>query len=156
MMKLRVGENAPDFKLPDQEGDIHSLSDYKGKWLLVYFYPKDNTPGCTIEAQVIAEEFSNFKRLDVGVLGVSADSISRHKGFSDKHSLPFPILADEDKEMIKAYGVWQKKKLAGREYMGIVRWSFLINPRGKIVKVYEEVKPAEHAKEVLADLKELQ
>jgi peroxiredoxin Q/BCP len=152
---LEIGKIAPAFDLPDQDGRNHKLSDYSGKWVLVYFYPKDNTPGCTKEACSIRDYWSDFGKVGAVVLGVSKDSVKSHRSFADKHSLPFTLLSDESTEMIQAYEAWQKKKMAGREYMGIVRISYLIDPSGKIAKVYAKVKPPEHAAEVLADLKEL-
>ena len=146
---------APNFKLPDQTGNFHQLADYKGKWLLLYFYPRDNTPGCTKEACALRDSFMDFKKNQAVVLGVSADSIESHNKFSDKHQLSFPILADVDKDVIKAYGAWGEKKFMGQSFMGIKRISFLIDPKGKIVKIYEKVKPAEHALEVLTDIKKL-
>lgn len=155
-MKLNIGDKAPAFTLPDADGNDHKLSDYKGKWVLVYFYPRDNTPGCTKEACAMRDSHPSFKKLKAVVLGVSADSPKSHTKFRDKHDLNFTLLSDEDKGMLKDYGVWGKKKFMGREFMGIQRMSFLIDPKGKIAKVYEKVKPAEHADEVLQDLKELQ
>jgi peroxiredoxin Q/BCP len=152
---LEVGKKAPAFNLPDQDGNKHMLSDYAGKWVLVYFYPKDNTPGCTKEACAIRDDWSEFKKLGAVVLGVSKDSVKSHRNFADKHSLPFTLLSDESTKMIDKYGAWQKKKMAGREYMGIVRMSYLVDPTGKVAKVYGKVKPPEHSAEVLADLKEL-
>ncbi len=154
-MALTVGLKAPDFSLPDQAGKEHTLADYAGKWVLLYFYPKDDTSGCTKEACTIRDNWSAFIKAGIVVLGVSADSAKSHDKFAAKYQLPFTLLADEDKKVITAYGVWQKKKLYGREYMGIVRWSFLIAPDGKIAKIYEGVKPAEHAAEVLADVQEM-
>ncbi len=154
-MKLTTGDKAPTFSLPDQKGKLHKLSDYKGKWILIYFYPKDDTPGCTKEACAIRDNFPKFKKLKLQVLGVSADKVSKHEKFADKYELPFTLLSDEEKTMIKAYGVWGKKKFMGREYMGINRVSFLIDDKGKIAKIYPKVKPADHAEEVLADLEEL-
>ena len=153
-MKLKQGNKAPDFALPDQGGNMHKLSSQKGTWVLLYFYPKDDTPGCTKEACGIRDVFPRFKKMDAVVFGVSADSVARHKKFAEKYKLPFTLLADEDKKVIKAYGVWAKKKLMGREYMGILRTSFLIDPKGVIMKIYENVKPDIHAEEVLADLRE--
>lgn len=153
---ITLNSKAPDFKLPDQDGKIHTLKDYKGKYVLLYFYPKDNTSGCTTEACKIRDSFDDFKKYNAVVLGVSVDSIKSHANFSGKYELPFPILSDEGKEVVNLYGVWQKKKMMGREYMGIVRMSFLIDPEGKIVKIYNKVKPAEHASEVLLDLYNLQ
>jgi peroxiredoxin Q/BCP len=152
-MKLSIGQKAPEIKLPDQDGREHRLSDYKGQWVLVYFYPKDDTPGCTKEACMLRDTFPDFKKLKAVVLGVSKDSVKSHKKFADKYKLPFTILADENKEVLQAYGAWGKKKFMGREYDGIFRMSFLIDPQGKIANIYEKVKPAEHAAEVLADLK---
>jgi peroxiredoxin Q/BCP len=153
--KLGTGRRALDFKLPDQNGETHKLSDYKGKWVLLYFYPKDDTPGCTKEACVIRDKFPDFKKLKIKVLGVSADSVKRHEKFADKYKLPFTLLSDESKSVIEKYGVWAKKKFMGREYMGILRTSFLINPNGKIAKIYENVKPEIHAQEVLEDVSNL-
>lgn len=151
-MKLKVGQPAPDFELPDQNGDMHKLSDERGKWVLLYFYPKDDTPGCTKEACAIRDNFPDFKKVKAAVLGVSVDSVKSHKKFSEKYKLPFTLLADEEKEVVKLYGVWGKKKFMGREYDGTLRTSFLIDPEGAIAKIYENVKPATHAGEVLADI----
>ncbi len=151
-MTLKINDLAPDFVLPDQEGKTHRLSDYKGKWVLLYFYPKDNTPGCTTEACTLRDAFEEFGRKHAVVLGMSADSVAKHEGFAKKHKLPFTLLSDETKEVLKTYGVWGKKKFLGKEYMGILRNSYLINPEGKIAKIYEGVKPAKHAEEVLVDL----
>ena len=155
-MKLKINDLAPDFSLPDQDNKIHKLSDYKGKWVLLYFYPKDNTPGCTTEACTLRDAFEEFDRKNAVVLGVSADSPKSHAGFASKHKLPFTLLSDENKEVLTAYGVWAKKKFLGKEYMGILRNSYLIDPKGKIVKIYKGVKPAKHAEEVLVDLIKLQ
>lgn len=152
-MKIEIGSLAPDFSLPDQDGKAHSLKEYKGKWLLLYFYPKDNTEGCTKEACMIRDDFMGFKKLDVEIIGVSVDSVKSHKKFAQDYKLPFTLLSDDKKEVVNLYGVWAKKKFMGREYMGTLRTSFLINPEGKIEKIYEKVKPAEHSKEVLEDLK---
>lgn len=152
---LKVGAKAPAFHLPDQKGQLHALKDYAGQWVLLYFYPKDDTPGCTVEACTLRDNFPKFKKLKAVVLGVSVDPVKKHAKFAEKYELPFTLLADEKKEVVEAYGVWGKKKFMGREYMGTKRWSFLIDPEGKIAKIYEDVKPANHAEEVLADLKEL-
>lgn len=144
---------ASDFTLPDQDGVLHTLSDYRGSWVILYFYPKDDTAGCTEEACQIRDSFPDFKKLDAIVLGISVDPVKSHKKFATKYNLPFTLLADTEKKVVEAYGVWQKKKFMGREYMGIVRTTFLINPDGEIVKTYENVKPAEHARELLHDLK---
>lgn len=155
-MELKINDLAPDFSLPDQDGKNHKLSDYRGKWVLLYFYPKDNTPGCTKEACTLRDAFEEFERKNAVVLGMSADSPKSHKGFMEKHKLPFVLLSDESKQVLESYGVWAKKKFLGREYLGILRNSYLINPEGKIVKIYEGVKPANHAEEVLVDLIRLQ
>lgn len=143
---------APDFTLPDQTGKERKLSDYKGRWVLLYFYPKDDTPGCTKEACAIRDTYAEFKKVKAVVLGVSTDSVTSHAKFAKKFNLPFTLLADEEKKVAKAYGVWGKKKFMGREYMGTHRTSFLIDPQGMIAKVYVEVKPEMHAEEVLKDL----
>ena len=153
-MKLKVDDNAPDFKLPDQEGKDHSLKDYRGKWVVVYFYPKDDTPGCTKEACTVRDNLPAFRELKATILGISADSVRSHTKFAEKYGLNFTILADEDKKVVNQYGVWAKKAFMGRKYMGILRTSFLINPGGKIIKIYENVKPEVHAEELINDLKE--
>lgn len=147
-----VGKPAPDFTLLDQDGVSHTLSAYKGQWVLIYFYPKDNTPKCTKQACTLRDAEPAFGNLDAVVLGISADSVASHKKFVEKFELPFPLLADTDKKVIKAYGSWGKKKFMGREYEGIFRNSFLVDPKGILRKVYEGVKPEKHAEEVLADI----
>lgn len=154
-MGLKLHSTAPDFSLPDQDGNIHKLSDYQGQWVLVYFYPKDDTPGCTTEACTLRDNFPAFQKLNVQVLGISVDSQNSHNKFVRKYHLPFTLLADEDKKVVEQYGVWQEKSMYGRQYMGTMRSSYLIDPSGKIAKVYEKVKPATHAEEVLEDVKEL-
>ena len=144
---------APEFSLSDQDGAVRSLTDYRGHWLLLYFYPKDDTPGCTTEAVQITYSFPDFKKLDIAVLGVSADSAASHKKFATKFKLPFPLLADTEKIVVNQYGVWGRKKFMGREYDGILRTSFLIDPEGDIAKIYENVKPEKHAEEVLKDIR---
>ena len=151
-MKLKEGQLAPDFTLPDQDGKKHFLSDYGGRWVLVYFYPKDDTPGCTKEACAIRDDIPKFNKLKTKVLGISVDSVKSHKKFAEKYALPFTLLSDEKKEVVKKYGIWQKKKFMGREYMGTLRTSFLIDPKGKIAKIYEKVNPEVHAEKVLNDL----
>ncbi len=150
-----AGQKAPDFTLPDQDGAAHSLSSYKGKWVLLYFYPKDDTPGCAVEACTIRDRFKDFAKIDAVVLGVSTDSIASHKKFITTYNLPFTLLADEHKEVVGQYGVFGEKKFMGKTYMGTSRTSFLINPSGKIAKVYGKVKPEKHADEVLMDLNEI-
>ncbi len=151
-----VGKPAPDFSLPDQEGKTHSLAHHRGEWILLYFYPKDDTGGCTKEACSIGAVYPSFQKLKVKVFGVSVDPVKSHKKFAEKYKLPFTLLSDEKKEVVNLYGVWQLKKMMGREYMGTVRTSFLIDPEGNIAKVYEKVNPELHAEQVLADLGALQ
>ncbi len=154
-MMPKVGAQAPDFTLLDQDGTPHTLSSYRGKPVLIYFYPKDDTPGCTKQACAIRDAEPDFKKLKAVVLGISADSVKSHKKFVEKHGLMFPLLADEDRKVVNAYDVWGRKKFMGREYDGIFRTSFLVGSDGTILKVYEGVKPEKHAEEVLADLREL-
>lgn len=151
----KEGDVAPLFSLPDQNGVMHELAHEEGNWVLLYFYPKDDTPGCTKEACMIRDAFPQFKKLSITVFGVSTDSVKSHKKFEEKYELPFTLLSDEEKQVVTQYGVWGKKKFMGREYMGTNRVSFLIGPDGKIAKVYPSVKPEQHADEVLADLKSL-
>lgn len=152
-MKLKVGNIAPNFELPDQNGKVSKLSDFKGQKVLIYFYPRDFTPGCTTEACSLRDSFPNFKNLDTVVLGISKDSVESHNKFARKYSLPFTLLADVDHKVQETYGVWQGKKFLGKSYMGTVRTSFLIDEKGKIAKIYEKVKPPVHAGEVIGDLK---
>lgn len=144
---------APDFALKDQDGILRSLRDYRGSWLLIYFYPKDDTPGCTKEACAIRDADPDLSALGAHVVGISADTVESHKKFVEKYGLTFPLLADTSREVCEAYGVWGRKKFMGREYDGILRTSFLVNPDGVIDKVYTDVKPEVHASEVLADLR---
>ncbi len=155
MNLAQMGKKAPSFSLSDQNGKKHRLSEYAGKYILLYFYPKDDTPGCTKEACTLRDNFPAFKKLGITVFGVSADNEKSHKKFEEKYSLPFTLLSDTGHTVAEAYGAWGLKKFMGREYEGIHRVSFLINPEGKIAKVYEKVKPEAHADEVLADLKAL-
>ena len=156
MSSLKVNSKAPEFNLPDQNGKMHSLKDYMGQWVLLYFYPKDDTPGCTTEACGLRDNLPKFNKLKANVFGVSTDSVKSHRKFADKFKLPFTLLADENKELVKAYDVYKPKKFMGREFLGTMRESFLIDPNGKIIKIYENVKPATHPDEVLLDLKSLQ
>lgn len=151
MHKL-LNQPAPDFSLQDQDGVERSLSQYRGQYVLLYFYPKDDTPGCTIEACSIRDSMNDFETSGVQVLGVSMDDVQSHKKFAQKYQLNFPVLADTEKQVIDAYGIWKRKKLFGRNFMGIRRDSFLIDPTGVVVKHYKKVKPAEHVQEVLADV----
>jgi peroxiredoxin Q/BCP len=151
-MKIKINQMAPEFSLPDQNGKIHRLSDNKGKWVLLYFYPKDDTPGCTKEACGIRDNLPDFKNVNATVLGVSADTVDSHKKFSEKYKLPFTLLSDEKKEVIGAYDSWGEKNFLGKKFDGILRNSFLINPEGRIEKIYEKVDPKDHAQKVLNDL----
>ena len=153
---LKVGDHAPDFRLPDQAGTIHNLKSYAGAWLLLYFYPEDDTSGCTKEACGFRDALPHIQSSKLTVLGISPDSVESHGRFAEKYHLPFSLLADAQKEMINAYGVWREKQMEGKTSMGVVRVSFLIDPDGKIAKIYDPVKPEVHAEEVLADLERLQ
>lgn len=151
----KAKQKAPSFTLADQDGKTHSLKGFVGSWVVLYFYPKDNTPGCTVEACSFRDGYAALRRASVVILGVSTDSVKSHQKFAEKFSLPFLLLADTDKQVVAKYGVWQKKKFMGREYFGIVRTTFLIDPAGKIAQVYENVKPGKHAETILADVKKL-
>lgn len=153
---LNIGDVAPDFTLPDQDGAVHSLRDYRGKWIVLYFYPKDDTPGCTQEACGMRDRLSEFVAKDAVVLGVSKDSSASHKKFVGKYSLPFTLLSDTDTSMQQSYGAWQMKSMMGRSYTGTQRMTFIIDPKGTIAHIYQTVKPPEHADEVLRDLAKLQ
>jgi thioredoxin-dependent peroxiredoxin len=152
-LKLKEGDKAPEFSAPTNGGGTVSLKDFKGQYLVLYFYPKDDTPGCTKEACGFRDAYQDFEKAGAVVLGVSTDSVKKHDKFVEKFQLPFPLLADEDKSIVEAYGVWGKKKFMGREYMGTNRVTFLIDPKGKIKKIWPTVKPEEHAAEVLAAIK---
>jgi len=150
---IKEGKKAPSFTLQDQDGNTHTLKDYAGKKVLLYFYPKDDTPGCTTEACNFRDGYDDFKKRGLVILGVSKDSVKSHKKFAEKYTLPFPLLADTEHEVAESYGVWKLKKFMGREYMGMERSSFLIDEEGKIAKVYEIVKPDNHATEISGDVK---
>ena len=149
---LEVGTKAPDFTLPDQNGQPVSLSDFRGKKVVLYFYPKDNTPGCTRQACAFAASYEAFQKLDVAVIGISKDSVSSHLKFVQKYNLPFLLLADPDRTAIEAYGVWPEKQLYGKTSMGVVRTTYLIDEQGMIEKVMPKVKPDTNAAEILACL----
>lgn len=155
MALLKEGTKAPAFNVSDETGKIWSLNDLLGKWTLIYFYPKDSTPGCTTEACTIRDSWSEFKRLGVIVLGVSKDSAKSHIKFSEAKKLPFPLLADTEKSMMKKYKAFGEKKFMGRSYDGTFRVSYLIDPKGIIVRVYEKVIPKDHAGHVLKDVLDL-
>lgn len=151
---LMVGKKAPDFKLKDQNGEINSLDSFKGKNVVLYFYPKDNTSGCTQEACNFRDEFPKFSKLDAVILGVSPDSIESHKKFANKYKLPFSLLSDEKKEILEKYGVWQEKSMYGKKYMGVVRTTVIIDEKGIVKKVFPKVKVDSHNDEVMKALKE--
>jgi len=150
---LQEGNKAPDFKLKDQNEKEISLSDYKGKNVILYFYPKDNTSGCTAEACSFRDDFPKFKKVEAVILGVSPDSVESHKKFAKKYNLNFSLLADEDKEVIKKYDVWKEKSMYGRKYMGVERSTFIIDSDGKIKKIFRKVKVQGHNEEVMEVLK---
>ena len=149
---LEVGMKAPEFTLSDKDGNAVSLSDFLGKKVVLYFYPKDNTPGCTRQACAFAAAYEGFKSRDVVVIGVSKDSVASHLKFAQKHDLPFILLSDPELHAIQAYGVWQEKKLYGKVSMGVVRTTFIIDEQGNIEKVMSKVKPDTNAAEILAYL----
>lgn len=151
-MYLDIGTKAKNFTLQNQDGKEVSLSDFKGKKIVLYFYPKDNTPGCTREAQGFKEHIDEFTKKNAVVIGISKDSVKSHNNFSCKYELPFNILSDESTEIIDAYGAWQLKKNYGREYMGIVRSTYIIDEKGNVAKTYKVAKVDGHVEQVLADL----
>ena len=146
---LEVGTKAPEFTLPDKDGNPVSLTDFAGKKVGLYFYPKDNTPGCTRQACAFAAAYGEFKKINVVVIGVSKDSVASHQKFAEKHGLPFILLSDPELTAIQAYGVWQEKKLYGKVSMGVVRSTFVINENGMIEKAMPKVKPDTNAAEIL-------
>jgi len=148
---ITEGDLVPKFELEDSDGNKVKSTDFKGKKHVIYFYPKDFTPGCTIEADEFSRDYKKFKKSGIDVLGISPDDVDSHKKFCKKMGIPYTLLADTDKEVSKKFGVWGKKKFMGREYMGIVRSTFLVNEKGKIFKAYPKVKAAGHAKQVLED-----
>ena len=149
---LEIGSVAPDFTLPDQNGDMHSLSDYRGKKVILYFYPKDNTPGCTKQACSFGELMPQFKEKGAVILGVSKDSVASHKRFEEKYGLPFTLLSDTERVVIEAYDVWKEKKNYGKVSMGVVRSTYLIDETGVIVKAFGNVKAAENPSQMLEEL----
>lgn len=150
-----VAMKAPFFSLTDQNGHVHSLTDYAGKWLVLYFYPKDDTPGCTKQACMFRDGRDALSALGAEVVGISKDSARKHANFAAKHSLNFTLLSDPTAEVIDAYGSWKPKKIFGREFLGIHRDTYLVNPKGEIVKKYASVDPATNFQEVYEDLKRL-
>lgn len=152
-MPIPSGILAPDFTLPDENGVAHRLSQYRGQPVVLYFYPKDDTPGCTAEACNFRDDYSQYRQRGVVILGVSPDSPKKHTKFKEKFSLPFTLLADQDHQVCEAYGVWGRKKFMGKEYDGVFRTTFLIDAQGQIIQVFENVKPDTHSAEVLAALR---
>lgn len=151
------GQPAPTFSLPDQNGETHSLEDYAGRWLVLYFYPKDGTPLCTAEACYFRDEQSSIASFDdAAVVGISMDTPTSHKLFAEEHQLNFPLLSDPDHVVTEAYGCWQPEDTPDREYLGIVRSTFLISPEGVIAKSYRQVTPEGHAEQIIHDLQALQ
>lgn len=149
MSNLKVGDPAPGFELLDETGTTRKLADYLGKPVVLFFYPKDDTPGCTKEACNFRDDYSSYQDVNAVLLGVSPDDSKSHTKFINKYDLPFPLLADTEKEVVKAYEVWGTKKMFGKEYQGVSRTTYLIGADGKIAKIFKKVKPAEHSQEVL-------
>lgn len=156
MATLPVGSLAPDFSLPTSEGDTFQLASHRGRWVVLYFYPKDMTPGCTTEACEFRDQVGELSQLGAVVVGVSGDSLQSHRKFKEKHNLNFPLLADREVAVAKAYGAYGEKNVMGRKSMGILRTTYLIAPDGRVAQVWEKVKAAGHAAEVLAALRRLQ
>ena len=154
-MKLKTNNKAPNFVLPSTSKEKFSLKDFLGKYIVIYFYPKDDTPGCTIETNDFNRLLSKFKKLECEIYGISKDSLKSHDKFRDKYKIKFNLLADEELKVLKKYKVWGKKKFMGREFMGIIRTTFLIDKHGKIIKIWKNVKVKDHAKEVLETVKNL-
>lgn len=146
---IKEGSTLPKFELKDSNGDVIKSTDLKGKKLAIYFYPKDFTPGCTTEADEFSKDYSKFKKSGIEVIGISPDDVDSHKKFCEKMGIPYPLLADTDKKVSKQFGVWGKKNFMGREYMGVMRSTFLVDEKGNVFKVFPKVKPAGHSKEVL-------
>ncbi|MEY2986239.1 MAG: peroxiredoxin with versatile [Candidatus Parcubacteria bacterium] len=147
---LQVGELVPDFTLVDQDEKSHTLSQYRGKKVVLYFYPKDMTPGCTVQAEGMRDSMNDLEAKGIVVLGVSVDDVKSHKKFVEKHNLNFPLLADTEKTVVQAYGVWKEKSMFGKKYMGIQRDTFLIDEEGKLIQHFEKVNPLKHASQILA------
>lgn len=153
-MSIQSGQIAPDLSLPDQHNTIHTLSENKGRWVLLYFYPKDETPGCTTEACSIRDNYEKFTKEGIVIWGINTDSVESHKKFAEHHHLPFPLLADEEKKVVTLYGVYHHHQFMGLP--GVMRMSFLISPTGEIVKIYEKVNPSEHVEQILSDFRSFQ
>jgi len=154
-MALKIGDTAPDFSLPDENEDLVNLSDHRGKWLVLYFYPKDNTPGCTLEAKAFTKDLPNFKKINAEVLGVSADNAKSHCTFIEKNDLKVTLLTDKDHTVLEKYDTWHQKSMYGKLFWGIQRSTYLIDPKGKIAYIWPKVSVKGHSQEVLTKLKEL-
>ena len=149
-MPIQKGLPAPEFSLNDDEGRTRVLSEFKGTKVVLYFYPKDDTPGCTTEACNFRDDYGAYVDAGITILGISPDSVKSHQEFREKYKLPFSLLADEDHKVAEAFGVWGKKKFMGKEYMGVLRTTFIVDEKGRIAHVFEDVKPADHSKEILS------
>jgi peroxiredoxin Q/BCP len=147
-MQLNIGDKAPDFAIPDQDGLVHKLSDYAGRRLVIYFYPKDNTPGCTAQACNLRDNYYDLRQKGYEVIGVSVDSEKSHQKFIQKFELPFTLLADTEKKMVTDYGVWQEKSMYGRKYMGVMRYTFIIDDQGVIADIITKVDTKDHAQQI--------
>lgn len=156
MLKIKVGDKAPEFCLTETSGSKICLKDLRGKWVVIYFYPKDNTSGCTLEAIDFTKSLNDFEKMNSTVLGISPDSIKNHQKFTDKHELEVQLLSDENKEVLEKYGVWQEKSMYGKSYFGVVRSTVLIDPEGKIAEIWEKVRVKDHVESVKRKLKEHQ
>ncbi|NHJ48090.1 MAG: thioredoxin-dependent thiol peroxidase [Asgard group archaeon] len=156
MLKIKVGDKAPEFCLTETSDTEICLKDLKGKWIILYFYPKDNTSGCTLEAIDFTKSLDDFEKMNAVVFGVSPDSIKSHQKFTDKHELKVKLLSDENKDVLEKYGVWQEKSMYGKTHMGVVRSTVLIDPKGNIAEVWEKVRVKDHVESVKLKLKELQ
>lgn len=154
-MPIPAGSQAPDFSLPDENGDLRRLSDYRGKVVVLYFYPKDDTPGCTTEACGFRDRYRDYEKAGVPVIGISPDDVKKHQKFKAKYNLPFTLLADTDHTVCELYRVWGRKKFMGKEYDGVFRTTFLIDKDGTILRVFENVKPEGHSQEILKVLEEI-
>ena len=148
-MKLHIGDTAPDFSAPNQQGDTVWLSDFRGKKVVIYFYPKDDTPGCTTQACNLRDNYSELQQAGYEVIGISGDGVKSHDKFANKYELPFTLVADEDKSINEAYGVWQEKSMYGRTYMGTARTTFVLDEEGKITNIIEKVKTKDHTAQIL-------
>lgn len=152
---LTIGSPAPSFSLADQAGAIRSLSDFAGSWTVLYFYPKDDTPGCTTEACAFRDVHAEIQGVGLTVVGISPDSVESHAAFAEKHGLPFVLLSDPSKTVLQAYDAWGERSMYGKRYMGVLRSSVLVSPQGTVAKLYPRVSPQEHAAEILKDVKSL-